>query len=305
MHNRIFFFSFLFVASSLVLPHAAHAAIPFFGPIVPPNIEQCAAGWASIIVVTNNIIEFLLTLLIVFVAPIMIAYAGFLFVVNPVNPSEKQKAKSVLTNTILGIVISLSAWLIVDAVMAALYNPSAVGSTWSSIVNWGGDACLRQTGSIGNLNQGTGVSTGGAVTVVPGSGDEQAIRQQLAQAGVSINHDPCPAGSDGQGCTNVAGMQAATVSQIINIANSCGNGCSVIVTGGTEPGHASGTYSHGNGYKVDLSQSNSVLNSFLQTLPLTGQRGGDSGGPIRSTCGNQYVQESNHWDITVHQVCSF
>jgi hypothetical protein len=105
----------------------------------------------------------------------------------------------------------------------------------------------------------------------------------------------------------VGGMQQATIQQIINIAVACGgvlNRCGVIVTGGTEPGHESGQYSHGTGYKVDLTLNSAMLNAYLQKLPLTGERGGDSGGPIRTdSCGNQYVQEANHWDITVTKAC--
>ena len=65
----------LLVAGSLALPLAAQAGgIPFFGPIVPDAINRCAAGWGMLITVINNIISFLITLAIVFVAPLMIAW---------------------------------------------------------------------------------------------------------------------------------------------------------------------------------------------------------------------------------------
>ena len=110
-------------------------------------------------------------------------------------------------------------------------------------------------------------------------------------------------------CTSLDGMLPSTIQQIITLKNSCGSGCVVTVIGGTETGHSTttvGNYTHGNGYKVDISKDNSVLNSFIQNLLLTGERGGDSGGPIHSdACGNKYVQESNHWDITIFKTCSF
>lgn len=119
--------------------------------------------------VINNIIELLLTLAIVFVAPLMIAYAGFLYVVNPFDPSGISKAKGILTNTIIGIVIALAGWMIVDAVMAALYDPSVnAGKTWSSLIFSSGPVCLPQQGVGTGLNQTTAapsVTTGGVPQV--------------------------------------------------------------------------------------------------------------------------------------------
>jgi hypothetical protein len=142
-------FAFVFTIGSFALPFMAHAGIPYFGPIIPGgNSSVCPAGWGMLIIVINNLISFLITIAIVFVAPLMIAYAGFLFVVNPVSSGGIQKAKDILTNTIVGIVIALAGYLIVDAVMAVLYNPNEVGKTWSEIINWNGDTCLPQAGAL-------------------------------------------------------------------------------------------------------------------------------------------------------------
>ena len=135
---------------------AQAAAIPFFGPIIPQEGNQavCAAGWGMLITVINNIIAFSITIAIVFVAPLMIAYAGFLFVVNPVNSEGIKKAKGVLLNTIVGIVIALAGWMIVDALMVVLYNPNATnGGTrlgaWSQLITSGGfGPCIDLRGSV-------------------------------------------------------------------------------------------------------------------------------------------------------------
>lgn len=166
MRSRAPLFALLLFVGAFSVPHLAHASIPFLGPIIPDTINRCPAGWGALITVANNIIEFLLTIAIVFVAPIMIAYAGFLYVINPMSMSNIGKAKNILLNTISGIVIALSAWLIVDAVMAVLYNPTTAGQTWSSIIR--GDSssfCLLQTSSLNNLNQ-----TSYGVTGVTSSG---------------------------------------------------------------------------------------------------------------------------------------
>src|SRR3989344_8984662 len=153
MRSRSSILILLFVISLIAIPVAAHAAntIPFFGPIIPDaqiqvngvasNQNVCAAGWGMLIIVINNIILLLLTIAIVFVAPLMIAYSGFLLVVNPVHPEGKTRAKSLLLNLAIGLVIALSAWLIVDLIMATLYNDEF--GTWSEIITTGGEpACL-------------------------------------------------------------------------------------------------------------------------------------------------------------------
>ncbi len=180
---------FLFTTGLFALPFAAHASIPFFGPIIPspPTGDNvCPAGWGMVMIVVNNIIELAITLAIVFVAPLMIAYSGFLFVVNPVNPGGRGKAKDILLNTIVGIIIALAGWLIVDAVMAVLYNPNAAGGTWSSIVTSSGNPCLMQAGALSQLNEATGANiqginaNGSSVALSFGSGAcDPAVLQQI------------------------------------------------------------------------------------------------------------------------------
>lgn len=153
MRSRVPFVGLLVVVSSFVIPLAAHASgIPFFGPIIPQTANQatCPASWGMVLTVINNLISFALTMTIVFVAPLMIAYSGFLYVVNPVDPAGMSKAKSILQNTIVGTVIALAAWMIVDAVMAVLYNPQNPGETWASLI-YGkpSDLCLPQAGITG------------------------------------------------------------------------------------------------------------------------------------------------------------
>ncbi|MEK7604637.1 MAG: hypothetical protein AAB442_02475 [Patescibacteria group bacterium] len=166
MRSRAILLS-LFGAVLLVVPSVAYAGIPFFGPIIPTAYNVCPASWGMLITVINNIISFLITIAIVFVAPIMFAYAGFLFVVNPVNQSGITKARGVLWSTIVGIVLALSGYMIVAAVMAIFYHPSgSVLGAWSSIISGNStDVCLKQAGSGLTTASGTpitGVGSGGS-----------------------------------------------------------------------------------------------------------------------------------------------
>jgi len=65
------------------------------------------------------------------------------------------------------------------------------------------------------------------------------------------------------------------------------------------PAHASGTYSHWNGYKVDISRSTCNDNYITSHYSYIGPRG--DGYPMyQAASGNRYVNEGNHWDITYY-----
>jgi hypothetical protein len=242
MRSRVPLLVFLFTIGSFALPFVAHAqSIPFFGPIVPESASTCAIGWGALIVVINRIIALLITLAIVFVAPIMIAWAGFLFVINPVNAGGREKAKGILSNTIVGIVIALAGWLIVDAVMAVLYNPSAAGGTWSSIVSSGGlDYCLIQAASLQTLNQApiTGISAYGSYS--PGGSCTAPV------AG------PCTTQNLQNSCFGSTANQAAIVCN----RESSGNSANLSRSDVTADGYS---------YSIGLFQIN-ITNSFNQQV---------------------------------------
>src|SRR3989344_3237240 len=155
MRSRVSLFALILIVGSAVLPLVAHAGgIPFFGPIIEKGWSQCPLGWGALITVINNIISLLLTLAIVFVAPLMIAYSGFLLVVSQGNSGKRTEARKILTNTVVGIVLALAGWMIVAAIMAALYNPEtpiAGGKLglWSDLIGSRGiPPCIDLKGSL-------------------------------------------------------------------------------------------------------------------------------------------------------------
>ncbi|MCX6786658.1 MAG: hypothetical protein NTU85_02490 [Candidatus Kaiserbacteria bacterium] len=189
--------------------------IPFFGPIIPAAYNVCPASWGLLITVINNIISLLITLGLVLVAPIMIAYSGYLYVVSPVDPAGKSKARGILLHTIIGIIVMFAGWLIVDAVMAVIYNPSAVGGTWSSLITSGGiDPCLKQAASLINLNQTnlsvSGISANGSAVYISGKsgalcGNTACSPASLQAAGLApaqANAMSCIAMTESTGNTN-------------------------------------------------------------------------------------------------------
>jgi hypothetical protein len=149
MHSRRSLLLFAPILIPFVLPLAAHATgIPYFGPIIPSgNLQQCAIGWQGMVIVINNLIAFGITMVILVVAPLMLAYAGFLLVVNPFNAGAKEQAKSMLMNVVVGLVIALVAWLLVNAILTALTS-KGINDWTAGMFSANHDPCLKQLGSL-------------------------------------------------------------------------------------------------------------------------------------------------------------
>lgn len=153
-------FRALLLLAALLLPQLALAqsGLPLLDPswhIVPDPHEldpSCPVGSplgiGGVIVLLQNLMNAAVALGVV-VLTLMIAYAGFMFVTSPFNSENRTKAKTSLWNTVVGIVIVLVAWLAVDFVMKALYNPEATFGgrslgPWNEVLV-GGDACIIAT----------------------------------------------------------------------------------------------------------------------------------------------------------------
>lgn len=297
----------------LLIPQAVSAAT-FFGPIVPKECHTCPCGFAGVLEIARHLMNFAVTFGVI-VLTIMIAWGGFLYILSAVNPESRSKANSLITGAVIGIVLVLTSWLIIDFVMRTLYSGAdgAGGKfgPWNSILAEEASWCIaaRETSP---LFDSLPFSPGTGPQVVPTNPDpnenpvqssqalsEANARQKLAAAGISVNKAACST-STATNCTNVGGVQQNVIDQVIAIKKDCN--CTIIVTGGSEAGHAGGSYSHGAGYKIDIGL-NSAVNTYLGGLIRADYRGSDP--RYLDRCGNEYVRESNHWDITVNRgVCN-
>lgn len=98
-------------------------------------------------------------------------------------------------------------------------------------------------------------------------------------------------------CTSYEQINQESVSGIKTFKSI--SGCAITITGGTETGHASGTYSHWNGYKVDVRPTTCVSNYITSHYAYSGTRG-DGAALYTAPSGNVYARESSHWDITYY-----
>jgi len=98
-------------------------------------------------------------------------------------------------------------------------------------------------------------------------------------------------------CTSFTNINDSTVYGVRTLKQA--SGCAVNITGGTETGHASGTYSHRNGYKVDISKYTCVGNYIKNSFTRIANRG-DGYPQWKAASGNIYCDEGSHWDITYY-----
>lgn len=139
--------------------------------------------------------------------------------------------------------------------------------------------------------------------LVGGTGDSTSVylsdaeaRALLSAAGIPVTSSGNCSDRNNPTCTSLEQVRRNTINGIIAFKNA--SGCAVTVTGGTETGHGSGTYSHWNGYKVDISRTTCVTNYIRAHYTSIGNRG-DGAPQYRDAGGNIYADEywANHWDI--------
>ncbi|SEB95540.1 hypothetical protein SAMN04489844_1395 [Nocardioides exalbidus] len=126
--------------------------------------------------------------------------------------------------------------------------------------------------------------------------DAQAA-SQLSAAGISrVSTGGCT-DRNVSTCTSYEQINQESVSGIITFKGA--SGCAITITGGTETGHAGGTYSHANGYKVDIRPTDCVSSFITSTYAYSGVRG-DGATLYTAPSGNVYAREGSHWDITYY-----
>ncbi|KAJ1309634.1 hypothetical protein OPQ81_006402 [Rhizoctonia solani] len=139
-----------------------------------------------------------------------------------------------------------------------------------------------------------------AASVVQRSGTpmtQAAAQSKLEAAGIYASSTGGCTTKSNPTCTSYDGILSGTVDNLITLKKACG--CAITITGGTETGHASGTYSHANGYKVDIRHASGIDAYVKNSFTKIGNRG-DGYPQWKSAAGNIYCDEGSHWDVTYY-----
>ncbi|GAA2282825.1 hypothetical protein GCM10010415_60160 [Streptomyces atrovirens] len=120
---------------------------------------------------------------------------------------------------------------------------------------------------------------------------------QLRKAGVNWSSSGGCSNRERTDCTSFEKINKASIAGVIAFKKA--TRCAIRVTGGTERGHAAGTYSHYNGYKIDIALNTCVNKYIADRFRYAGKRG-DGALLYKSPGGNVYAREGSHWDITYY-----
>lgn len=117
---------------------------------------------------------------------------------------------------------------------------------------------------------------------------------QLSASGITWSSSGGCSNRNVATCTSFEQVRQTTISGIKTLKSS--SSCAINITGGTETGHSGGTYSHWNGYKLDITKGTCIGNYIKNNFTYVGYISG-WGYQYRSGAGNLYTDEGNHWDI--------
>lgn len=232
---------------------------------------------------------------VVIIAIVMLTASGLQYITAG-SGGGKGEAKNRAMAALLGLLIALSAYLILRTI-----NPDLVDLTLD-IANRGGDA--GRPGAAANPPQQPTDPNAGGNNPQPGSGEllnEQDARKQLDDAGIKVNNpNPCPEGESfqdytertGGHCTTLEGIPDTAIDGVIDFKNKSGCNNSVMVTGGTEKGHST----HGQGKAVLDIDDTACVNSYIVDQGNFLRRN-NKGWNYYELNGDIYVHEGDHYHI--------
>lgn len=117
--------------------------------------EGTTCSACHIAVLANTLIDWLIGVILVLFA-VLVVVAGFGLVTAQGNPAAVTDAKSKFTNAFIGLLIVLSAWIVVDTLMRALVGGSGEiqgFGPWSSIECGSQSEATTKPGNLGTFEQ--------------------------------------------------------------------------------------------------------------------------------------------------------
>jgi hypothetical protein len=225
-------------------------------PGVNPNAISTLGGF----------LKALFTVLIVIagvLAFIMIVIGGVIYATSDAF-SDKSSGKEMILNAILGLIIALGSWVILNTI-----NPNLASNLSITVPKVTLDV-PRQEWQNGNAAAGTNIAEGITLNGQPITQgmpwpDDALQRGQLNAAGITVTssgNSNCAPTAGTPGCTSVyfEGTAAGVIQQIITLKTSCN--CEIVVTGGSE---AWLHQTHGPNVKVVDMRATDTLNTYLNT----------------------------------------
>ena len=294
---------------SLVTLAFVFVVIPLDRSIAQDTTQTAAAGFVTcdgvdcsfcnLVEMANIIIIWLFGILFLIFAVIMFA-AGFGLVTAGGNEVALDAAKKKFQNALIGIVIIMAAWLLIDTIMKGLLTDGQLKG-WGP---WSEVECKEQTVAVEYVREAANGDTtdrfpaDGTVrppATVSGTQSHNAALAELNANDITVVSSGSCSDKSNSKCTSLDGIKDNTIDRLVQLQDAVG--VPLVLTGGTEAGHADGQYSHANGYKVDI-RPTKALNDYI-TNPDNGfTKIGNN--KYKDSNGNTYWRHPpDHWDITI------
>jgi hypothetical protein len=177
--QRAWLLSFAAFTCLLLVPAFAHAQVSgALQTIIPVNQCNCASmqsapDWGCVLGTIQIIIQDAVAFAAIIIT-IFLAWAGVTFMMSPTNPEARGKARQRLINAVIGLVIVLCAWLVIDSLLKVVYNATASADgvaqlgPWNQILSTGGSDCIQtRSGATPLPGLGAAGNPTGSVAGVP------------------------------------------------------------------------------------------------------------------------------------------
>ncbi|PFH53675.1 hypothetical protein AMATHDRAFT_136904 [Amanita thiersii Skay4041] len=125
---------------------------------------------------------------------------------------------------------------------------------------------------------------------------QEQAEAELIPNGITASSSGNCTDRDDPTCTSYEGILSGTVDGVIAFKQASG-ASSLVITGGTEVGHADGTFSHANGFKVDLRHA-TIIDDFIHNSFVRIADRSDGFPQWQASTGDIYCDEGTHWDVT-------
>ncbi len=149
--KKIILLSSIFLA--FIVPTSAFAATPFGAckNVVSGNTAVCSGDAKDAKEIAKNVISVLLWI-VGMASIIVIVYSGITFVTSAGNPSQITRAKTMLMYAVIGLVVSILAYAIVNFIVGSAGGSKGGSSSSSSSSSSGGNSSSGSGSSNKNSN---------------------------------------------------------------------------------------------------------------------------------------------------------
>ena len=150
MKHPIFYILYSISFLLLIIPIAASAhqinlwGVPpgyWGGPLLSCNTQKDASGkftnpctsLCDLMHTFQHVIYLGISLAFFAIARVLLIWGGVLILISGPSPTVHEKGKKILTGTVIGILIVLGAFLIVNTFVVFIAKPGSVISSWANI----------------------------------------------------------------------------------------------------------------------------------------------------------------------------